>query len=245
MSRLHAMRQRLRTLSLTYSVRRSYVDEFMFRHVPALLPGSLVLDLGGHRHSRRGRFQMERHPLRVFYADLSPAHSPDTLADAAELPFVADCFDAVVCTEVLEHVPEPRRVLSEAHRILRPGGRLLLTVPFLYPIHAYPYDYGRYTDSYWQTALRAAGFRNVQLERQGLYFAVMLNFVKQYLDSVRIKEPFGKPLRGLLALSLMDPAQQWVLRHERQQRVQQDSFLRSFTTGFGIIADKSKPKDEQ
>ncbi|MFD1298902.1 class I SAM-dependent methyltransferase [Lysobacter gummosus] len=70
---------------------------------------------------------------------------PDVFADAAHLPFADGVFDAVICLEVLEHVPDPQRVLDEISRVLRSGGVVWLSMPFLYPIHDAPHDYQRFT----------------------------------------------------------------------------------------------------
>ena len=70
---------------------------------------------------------------------------PDVFANGKQLPFSDACADAVVCLEVIEHVDDPVRLVSEISRVLRPGGRLFLSVPFLYPIHDAPYDFQRYT----------------------------------------------------------------------------------------------------
>lgn len=69
----------------------------------------------------------------------------DVFADCHQLPFADGYFDSVICTQVLEHVAEPGRVLQEAARVLRPGGVLLLTAPLLWPLHEEPYDFFRYT----------------------------------------------------------------------------------------------------
>src|SRR5262249_35442045 len=69
----------------------------------------------------------------------------DVLASALHLPFLDGAFDAVVSNQVLEHVPEPSQMLSEAFRVLRPGGYLLLTTPQTWGLHHVPHDYYRYT----------------------------------------------------------------------------------------------------
>lgn len=71
---------------------------------------------------------------------------PDVFADAAHLPFADGVFDAVICLEVIEHVRDPQRVLDEIARVLRPGGAVWLSMPFLYPIHDAPHDYQRFTE---------------------------------------------------------------------------------------------------
>ena len=82
---------------------------------------------------------------------------PDVFADAAALPFAANSFDTVLLFEVLEHVPQATQSLSEIARVLKSGGRLLLTVPFLYPMHDEPHDYRRYTQHGLQQKLEKAG----------------------------------------------------------------------------------------
>jgi SAM-dependent methyltransferase len=69
----------------------------------------------------------------------------NTQADAYRLPFRDDIFEIAVCTEVLEHTHSPELVLRELQRVLKPGGKLLLTTPFAFPIHYAPTDYYRFT----------------------------------------------------------------------------------------------------
>jgi len=106
-------------------------------------------------------------PFKVWYtglaercvaADVAPAPGIDVLSLAAPLPFASATFDTVLCTSVLEHVHDAEAAVSEIARILKPGGRLIITVPFLYPTHEAPYDFWRTT--HW-------GLRSV-LTRHGL-----------------------------------------------------------------------------
>jgi SAM-dependent methyltransferase len=69
----------------------------------------------------------------------------DAQADACRLPFFDDAFDVIICAEVLEHTRTPELVLNELRRVLKPGGKLLLTAPFAFPIHYSPTDYYRFT----------------------------------------------------------------------------------------------------
>jgi SAM-dependent methyltransferase len=92
---------------------------------------------------------------------------PHVHADAAALPIAGACVDAVVCLEVLEHLERPNAALAEFARVLKPDGRLLLSVPFLYPIHDAPHDYQRLTEHGLRRDLENAGFELSRLERQG------------------------------------------------------------------------------
>jgi len=70
---------------------------------------------------------------------------PDILADACHLPLAGGCADIVLCTQVLEHVRRPADLLAECARLLRPGGQLVLSAPFWWPLHEEPHDYLRFT----------------------------------------------------------------------------------------------------
>lgn len=82
-------------------------------------------------------------------------------------PVAGASVDLALCTEVLEHVLEPSLLLSEVRRCLRPGGRLLMTVPFAARWHFVPYDYWRFTPSGITHLLREAGFADVRVFSRG------------------------------------------------------------------------------
>ncbi|MEP6485533.1 MAG: class I SAM-dependent methyltransferase [Rudaea sp.] len=89
--------------------------------------------------------------------------SPDIFADAEKLPIATSSVDTVVLFEVLEHVPDPAKVISEISRVLRFNGNLLLSVPFLYPIHDAPYDFHRFTQHALTSQLINSGFAVEQI----------------------------------------------------------------------------------
>jgi SAM-dependent methyltransferase len=82
---------------------------------------------------------------------------PDVFADGALLPIADASIDTVLLLEVLEHVRDASAVLASIARVLKPGGVLLLSVPFLYPLHDAPHDYRRYTAPGLADAIRRAG----------------------------------------------------------------------------------------
>lgn len=92
--------------------------------------------------------------MKSSYGQLTLA---DVYADCQTLPFQNSSFDTVICTQVLEHVPEPHRTICEIARVLRPGGVLILTAPMLWPLHEEPYDYFRYTIHGLRRLLTSAG----------------------------------------------------------------------------------------
>lgn len=90
--------------------------------------------------------------------DLYRAH-PDLFADASYLPLQDATFDTVVLLEVLEHLRRPGEALREAARVVRPQGRVLLSLPFLYPVHDAPHDYQRLTIHGLIRDVEAAGLK--------------------------------------------------------------------------------------
>jgi SAM-dependent methyltransferase len=77
--------------------------------------------------------------------DLFAVPGVDVAADAEQLPFAGEQFQRVECDAVLEHVRNPRQVMSEIRRVLEPGGYAHIVTPFCHPFHAYPNDYRRFT----------------------------------------------------------------------------------------------------
>jgi SAM-dependent methyltransferase len=93
---------------------------------------------------------------------------PDTKYFEGERWPVDDVIaDTVLCTETLEHVLDPLDFLAEAMRSLRPGGRLILTVPFAARWHYVPFDYWRFTPSGLKYLLDRSGFTDIQVYRRG------------------------------------------------------------------------------
>lgn len=223
----------LRHQELSYSLRRYYIDTFFFRHIPTIPAGECILDIGGTKILKRGLFDIEHYDVRVIYLNVSSAKCPDVKGDAVSLPFKDQCFDAVICAELFEHLRNPLETLQEAYRVLRPGGKIFVTVPFLFRIHPDPCDFGRYTDYFWQISLEDIGFRNILLERQGYFFSVLVDFGRQYLSQIGVRRPFGRAARWCLLAF-----QAWALAQERQPEVAKNAFLQSFTIGFGIVARK-------
>ncbi|MFZ3020310.1 MAG: class I SAM-dependent methyltransferase [Minisyncoccia bacterium] len=210
--------------SLSISVRRHFVDNFFFSHKNLFTKNKLVLDIGGKKTNKRGLFDIGQSSANVKYVNIDRTSDPDIVSDASNIPLPDNSFDIVIMGELLEHVPEPKSVLNEAYRLLHSGGIALITVPFLYPVHADPYDFGRYTDYFWQESLKKIGFKNLKVERQGTIFAVMALIVQHLF---RAKKRSWRPIQTLLVSFLM-----WL------DKKTTNPLLRAWTTGYGIVVYK-------
>jgi SAM-dependent methyltransferase len=95
--------------------------------------------------------------------DMIDGTEVDVVATSDKLPFEEESFDCVVCTEMLEHDPSPWLTLPEIARVLRPGGMVLLTARGIgYPLHGFPDDYWRFTESAFQHLFELAGLTVVE-----------------------------------------------------------------------------------
>jgi SAM-dependent methyltransferase len=218
-----------------YTLRRHFVDQFHFRRVPLLKKDSLVLDLGGDCLRKRGLFDIRAYPVKTVVVNFSAAKEPHVQADGSALPFAGETFDAVICSEVLEHVYDPKTVVAEIGRVLKKGGLLLACVPFSNKIHGDPFDYGRYTDFYWTKTMKALDFYDVQVEKQGLFWCVLMDMARDfvYLKTNRMRSPLWEWIAGRLMGLARVKALQWDASVGGA-----DSALAGFTTGFGILAKK-------
>lgn len=95
----------------------------------------------------------------------------DIVSDITAIPEADGSFDAAMCVEVLEHVPDPIAALRELARLVRTGGYLVLTAPFCSLTHMSPYHFCTgFSRNFYQTHLPAMGFDIVELEQNGNFF---------------------------------------------------------------------------
>lgn len=98
----------------------------------------------------------------------------DLISDITAIPAPDASFDAILCSEVLEHVPEPTHALDEFARLLKPGGKLILTAPFASNVHMAPYHFCSGFSKYWyEHHLTQRGFRIESLVANGDWYALL------------------------------------------------------------------------
>ncbi len=146
----------------------------------SLLPGAAMGRwMVAQRQYVRGRLLDSgcgNQPFRDWYAplveeiiclDAAPLPGVDVVGFADQLPFADASFDTLFVTEVLEHVGDAERAVAEIHRVLRPGGHAIVTVPYLYPTHEAPYDFRRFTHFGLGGILERHGLEIVTLDAKG------------------------------------------------------------------------------
>ncbi len=87
---------------------------------------------------------VEYFPNRIGF-DVQKNRGVDVVGDVHNMPFDNESFDAILCTEVLEHLKNPQKAILEMRRVLKDGGKLILTTRFIFPLHDVPNDYWRFT----------------------------------------------------------------------------------------------------
>lgn len=134
--------------------------------------GALVLDAGAGEGRYRPDFNHAKYvAVDLAIGDVEWDYSQlDAISDLVALPFIDGSFDAALCMQVLEHVPDPLRVLMEITRILKPGGKLYLTAPQSWAQHQKPYDFYRYTSYGLRYVMQKAGLDPVSIRPMGGYF---------------------------------------------------------------------------
>jgi SAM-dependent methyltransferase len=177
--------------------------------------GRRVLDVGSSAGSftGRSRFTGARMALSdaalVASVDVSARHRPSIVADGHVLPFASESFDIVLANNVIEHLHDPAAGVAEMRRVLKPGGELLFTIPFLYPIHESPHDYTRFTVHGLRRLFR--DFAEVDIRERGGVFSTVAQFafmMTRAADPVRlggaIRAVLYLPLLGLVQLDRFD-----------------------------------------
>lgn len=111
----------------------------------------------------------------------------DIVSDIVKIPIEDSKFDAILCTEVFEHIPDPIEALNEFYRLLKPGGELIISAPFCSLTHFAPYHfYSGFNKYFYEHHLLKIGFKIVEISQNGDYS----DYLAQELR--RLENIFGK-----------------------------------------------------
>lgn len=145
------------------------------------------------------------------------------------LPFNDSAFDTVLATDLLEHIAKPDALFGEMGRVLRPGGKIIVGVPFLYPIHEEPHDYHRYTEFKLQQLCDDTGLCDVGIEPYGGALEVILDIL-------------GKHLYRHRRLSRIHLVTSRLLRKLKPLTAISEDTQRQFPLGYCMVARKPTTK---
>jgi len=180
---------------------RKYLAIFAKQAAAAIPNGARVLDAGAGDCPYRSYFTHARYDatdlcqVEKVYGQIS------YISDLSNVPVRPDCYDLVFCSQTLEHVPNPKKVLTEFSRILKPGGQLWLTAPFYFEEHEVPFDYYRYTRYGISHLVEAAGFTVHSIEWLEGYYGTLAYQLKQAARALPLRPlDYGTGLLGWLII---------------------------------------------
>jgi SAM-dependent methyltransferase len=125
-----------------------------------------VLDLGGSKTS--GYHELFSGNPRIIVGNIDSSYGIDIQMDAEKkFPFPDQKFDGVLMINLIEHLFDHQKAIQESFRVLKPGGRIIGVVPFMFNVHGSPNDYFRYTKSALERLFINQGFKTVQVEEIG------------------------------------------------------------------------------
>jgi SAM-dependent methyltransferase len=135
--------------------------------------GAIVLDAGAGKSPYKPLFA-HTHYESADFGQLETEYATHTYTcDLTRIPVSDGRFDAVILTQVLEHVPDPLAVLNELHRVLKPGSRLLFSSPLFFEEHNQPYDFYRYTRFGVRHLFETSGFDVERVDWLEGYFGTL------------------------------------------------------------------------
>ena len=179
---------------------RSGLSSAVAEYAPTL-KGHL-LDVGCGTKPYRELFRVESYVGLDIGSEVSRKRGiADYYYDGKRFPFEEASFDSILCNEVLEHVFNPDEFIAEIVRVLKPGGKLLLTVPFVWDEHEQPYDYARYSSFGLRALLEKQGLKIIQHKKIGTDASILFQLANAYL--FKVTQGFSRLIRLMLAASVM------------------------------------------
>jgi glycosyltransferase involved in cell wall biosynthesis/lipopolysaccharide biosynthesis protein/SAM-dependent methyltransferase len=162
---------------------------------------------------------------------------PDLYWEGRQIPLADSSVDCAMATELFEHLPDVEAVLKEVRRVLKPGGSLFFTVPFLWPLHDMPQDEYRYTPFSLQRHLQNAGFANIQLNALGGWDASLAQMIGLWV----IRRPMSDERRNEFIELLFPFYKELVESEMKNEPVRYDEMLQQSLMITGLTGTAVKP----
>jgi ubiquinone/menaquinone biosynthesis C-methylase UbiE len=194
-------------------------DAWVAQMAQKLPAGTRILDVGAGPCRYRPLFAHCRYETQDFaqYTAADDSYRNwkygelDYVCDATAIPVPDGSFDAVLCTEVLEHVPEPVRVIQEISRILAPGGSAFITAPLCSGLHQQPYHfYGGYTPHFYNLYLPQYSLQVLSIQPNGGFFRFLLQEIHRGVNLVSQSYSRWHPTRLIFRLAATLWVAQWL-----------------------------------
>lgn len=155
----------------------------MLTHLSDLPEGASILNIGsGGDVELMVKNALQAKKITLHSMDIDPERRPDIVADVCSMPFQDGQYDVVLLMEVLEHVKEPFVAIDEIYRVLKAKGKLIMSTPFIYAIHANPHDYYRYTKHGLAYILRRFSVTTIK-ERNSYVESINVLLIRSSSDS--------------------------------------------------------------
>jgi ubiquinone/menaquinone biosynthesis C-methylase UbiE len=166
--------------------------QWLIKTLGALPKGSTILDAGAGELANKAYCEHLKYTSQDFCEYTGSGDNKslqvgswntekiDIVSDITSIPVPDRSFDSILCSEVFEHLPFPERSLDELHRILKPGGLLILTAPFCSLTHFSPYHYSTgYNSYFYQFHLNRLGYEIEEMSANGDYFSYLAQEIRR------------------------------------------------------------------
>ena len=144
-----------------------------------------MLDFGCGSKPYKSLFSVSEY-IGVDYENVGHPHENeqiDVFYDGKSLPFENGHFDSILCSEVFEHIFNLEEILPELNRVLKTGGTMLITCPFVWNEHEIPHDYARYTRFALDHQLKKAGFETIEYSKAGNFVTTISQMIVLYFNN--------------------------------------------------------------
>lgn len=212
--------------NVTY--RRSWLDFYL--HTFSKEMCGLVIDLGGKHDNKRGSFKPPEHQARAWwYINLDLGTRPNIFSDVTRVPIKSQTVDCIICTEVLEHLSHPQFCVDEIYRLLRNDGIAFVSTPFIYPIHADPFDFQRFTEDGLRLLFK--DFKSVEVFQMGGYAGVLGLLLELGIPGIEGHSLINKGMRWAMKWLAY-----WLFRYDQWIWGRESISWQKFTTGYFLKA---------
>ena len=207
----------LKPVENIFAYNRMRRDKWILNNAKNIPNGSKVLDIGAGGCPHKNKFSHCKYFSQDF-VQLSDSQIQnhtgygkiDFVSDILNIPVPDKSFDVILCTEVIEHIPDPISAIKEISRILKPGGSLLITAPLQSGLHQEPFHfYGGYTKYWYLKFLKENNFKVINIEANGTlhttYFALGLTIFKLFLEDIINNKNLFRKLISLISSILFLP----------------------------------------